>query len=56
MFLAAGAAVTLNASDVPLQVIAPKDDALRPSSQVSICSAETTGTAEPSTCTKRRRR
>ena len=36
--------VTVKLSVPPLNAIAPKLDALRPSSQVSICLAETSGT------------
>ncbi len=42
--VADGSAVTVNVSDEPVQDSALKEEALRASSQVSICRDETTGT------------
>jgi hypothetical protein len=42
--LAPAPTVIVKLSWFPLQLVAPNDEPLRPSSQVSICLAETTGT------------
>ncbi len=46
--LAAGSLTTVKARLLPANAIEPNDEALRASSQVSICCAETTGTPRAS--------